>query len=58
MIRTHELKDHTFDKIDRWGTSYTILDGQFIVLITQPLKPRQANIFGRHTLFNIPYTPE
>ena len=59
MLRTHELKDHTFDEIDPWGP--ILQDIAWAIRstyhTTTQASPGQL-VFGRDMLFNIPYTPD
>ena len=56
MLRTNELKDHTFDKIDQGVQFYRIFLGQILVLITQLHKPLQVNWFLVEICSSISYT--
>ena len=57
MLRTHELKDHTFDEIDTWGPirQDIIWEVSSTYHITVHTSPGRF-IFGRDMLFNIPCT--
>ena len=59
MIRTHEVKDHTFDEIDPWGT--ILQDIAWAIWstyhTTTQASPGQL-VFGRYMLFNITYAPD
>ena len=56
MLRTRELKDHTFDEIGPWGSIlHAIAWGINSTYHTTTQASLGQLVFGRDILFNIPY---